>query len=1085
MIAVVGPSHLQHACLPNGFAAPIPHCVSRIAACVGDDVSCLSELGRLVRGGGTGDEGGSSDSAAGAQQIISGLQRTVDTIQALALGAVDVDTGDASDTGSGEGAVDSQSARHGKGPSPVYVCQLLPLCGTQPWMQPVNGWIATVNKLLHERLQGATVLRVAIPAEAPYYEPNGISLSSLGMEQLVSQLNALVPELAERARREAMQAEAEAKAAQEEAIAAVAAAQAAQKALLSSKINFSRAMAETAAVAKVAAAQAAEEARVAAIEYQYWSQEVAAARARAATEILQASYRARLARASGVAHAPTVGAAAAAAAARAKVRGASLAQSQQGHQERFGLWTRKRCWAATVLQAFVRKHMLSAMCMPCDTSESVAEAMATSACNRCGIVGHWARQCTTRWWHNDPSIECEAKLRLRAVREQRVDEDGVVRTRTVIDVRLFVGPVPIERPTRLRLHVSPEGHVVAELEARMSRESRDAAAGGKSRFCRFFERFGNCSRGEACGYAHSPAELNPEARAEYYERVDRMSQAAPQQQLLLPDGREPLRLDDLFGHYKTRLCEAFLRDGRCQLGSACSFAHGEDELQKKPVGGPSERDLFRAEQMSRNRLCRYWQSTGSCPNGAACLFSHGTEQLAKRQAARFLGGGESGGGTSGADGGGEGSSGGLVCLCLKPFSGCRLWPIATTGTHIVRVGQTSGPSISVTTTMLGSLSQFCATFYHANSWEASVKLCLHWPTDASGSMKAHPSDVSADLREKARKCSKNQVAVIGRLVHASGALQTAANGPASPRAFPPLVTTPVPARARTAARGSADSAGGCSECTATVKLVVDGAGVDGSACVRAVLSLAATPACADAAGDCTSLGAPVAAEEEEEYESLYVARYANCYRGNTDVNRHAEEFLFEDTQIMGLIRSCKPSDGLRLVLYMTYQPCHHSGGRVPREALNRPGYAGSAPQHPTTCSERMKQFYLRELKPRGVALELVLADVYKATWDEGLHPSEVERRVYGTKAESARDGMRMLHNEGVTMRSMSKGDWGFLISLSDAEVRQAYAHRGKEGSPFTRLHVGLRQMMDEYLAGYIQSVWDEESPPEPIKMLNR
>jgi len=164
-------------------------------------------------------------------------------------------------------------------------------------------------------------------------------------------------------------------------------------------------------------------------------------------------------------------------------------------------------------------------------------------------------------------------------------------------------------------------------------------------------------------------------------------------------------------------------------------------------------------------------------------------------------------------------------------------------------------------------------------------------------------------------------------------------------------------------------------------------------------------------------------------------------------------------------------DGLRLVLYMTYQPCHHSGGRVPKDALQRLSYAASAPQHPTTCSEHLKAYYLTELKPRGIALELVLADVYKATWDEGMHPSEVERRVYGTKSESAREGMRMLLAEGVTMRAFLPKDWAFLVSLCDADVRDAFARRGTEGSPFTRLHMGLRRAMDEYLAQYIVSDW--------------
>ena len=64
------------------------------------------------------------------------------------------------------------------------------------------------------------------------------------------------------------------------------------------------------------------------------------------------------------------------------------------------------------------------------------------------------------------------------------------------------------------------------------------------------------------------------------------------------------------------------------------------------------------------------------------------------------------------------------------------------------------------------------------------------------------------------------------------------------------------------------------------------------------------------------------------------------------------------------------SSGLKLLLYMTYQPCHHSGGRVPKAAIGSLSYAAAAPQHPATCSERLKKFYLEELKPRGVALEV-------------------------------------------------------------------------------------------------------------------
>ena len=102
-----------------------------------------------------------------------------------------------------------------------------------------------------------------------------------------------------------------------------------------------------------------------------------------------------------------------------------------------------------------------------------------------------------------------------------------------------------------------------------------------------------------------------------------------------------------------------------------------------------------------------------------------------------------------------------------------------------------------------------------------------------------------------------------------------------------------------------------------------------------------------------------------------------------------------------------------LQLFMSFQPCHHSGGRVPNNKLAREvytsdamGVGGAGPTHKTSCSERLKEWYTNVLKPRGVELSLILADVYKATWEEELHPTETERKVYASKSSAAREGMR-------------------------------------------------------------------------------
>ena len=96
-------------------------------------------------------------------------------------------------------------------------------------------------------------------------------------------------------------------------------------------------------------------------------------------------------------------------------------------------------------------------------------------------------------------------------------------------------------------------------------------------------------------------------------------------------------------------------------------------------------------------------------------------------------------------------------------------------------------------------------------------------------------------------------------------------------------------------------------------------------------------------------------------KSVYVARYANCFRGSSDVNRHAEEIMLSDTELMRCLLGLmgggsgrggggggggggeggggKGDDGPELQLFMSFQPCHHSGGAVPLGEMARQAYA--------------------------------------------------------------------------------------------------------------------------------------------------
>jgi len=64
---------------------------------------------------------------------------------------------------------------------------------------------------------------------------------------------------------------------------------------------------------------------------------------------------------------------------------------------------------------------------------------------------------------------------------------------------------------------------------------------------------------------------------------------------------------------KTRLCK-FYAKGKCKRGQACTFAHGEVEVQAQP-------DFFRTQ------LCVDFVRSGACKAGSRCSYAHDPQEL--------------------------------------------------------------------------------------------------------------------------------------------------------------------------------------------------------------------------------------------------------------------------------------------------------------------------------------------------------------------------------------------------------------------------------------------------------------------------
>lgn len=234
------------------------------------------------------------------------------------------------------------------------------------------------------------------------------------------------------------------------------------------------------------------------------------------------------------------------------------------------------------------------------------------------------------------------------------------------------------------------------------------------------------------------------------------------------------------------------------------------------------------------------------------------------------------------------------CLCAARMSGFTTYPPPHRLPHQAGSGAPQSRR-GGQRSLLGGLEQFCRAFYHANQWEAGVRLCLACAVDLKG--------LALELPE-------------ARAGHSGGgknALRAGRGG---------------------GARGRDE--GACSKAQVTV----------------------------------------VARLQSAVGDDVYVARYANCFRGASERNVHAEEFFMSDAAALEALRSGAVA---RCRLYMSYQPCHHSGGRLPDDRHRQLQLASRRANqgHPTSCTERLLSFVEAEMRGRGIALDLVVADLYK------------------------------------------------------------------------------------------------------------
>ncbi len=148
-------------------------------------------------------------------------------------------------------------------------------------------------------------------------------------------------------------------------------------------------------------------------------------------------------------------------------------------------------------------------------------------------------------------------------------------------------------------------------------------------------------------------------------------------------------------------------------------------------------------------------------------------------------------------------------------------------------------------------------------------------------------------------------------------------------------------------------------------------------------------------------------------EELQVSFFKN-ERSHNHMTIHAEKLLVSDKSFSNIIRSNK--ECRKLILYMTYQPCHYSGGH----------------QRPLliSCTEELIKYNKEVLKPYNVQLQIKTAYIYRAFWQfENSHPK------YWKMINNAKEGMRLLRVNNITVDAFNSEDWDFVKGLCDDDTK--------------------------------------------------
>ena len=173
---------------------------------------------------------------------------------------------------------------------------------------------------------------------------------------------------------------------------------------------------------------------------------------------------------------------------------------------------------------------------------------------------------------------------------------------------------------------------------------------------------------------------------------------------------------------------------------------------------------------------------------------------------------------------------------------------------------------------------------------------------------------------------------------------------------------------------------------------------------------------------------------------------------------------------MHVIKKTSSAGGqLRLVLFMTYQPCHHSSGHTKARIL----------ADKTSCTTRILKF-AKKLASMEVSLKIRVSYIYRAHWTLGDEPA---MQKYRRAVAMAQLGLQLLHEAGIPVRGFNRNDWDFLVARTcRPQVRREWANE-PYSKVFSAKVMENRNRLDQFVSLFLKRLQQSLVPSSPSPIM--